>query len=125
MIESKPRRFKMDIRPIKTNEDHEQALRRIEELWNAKVNTPEGDELEVLTTLVEAYEVKHHQILPPDPIEAIKFRMEQLGMKKTDLAPILGGKNRVSEVLNRKRKLTMKMIRALNKELNIPAEALF
>ncbi len=76
----------MDIRPIKTDEDHEQALRRIEELWNVKVNTPEGDELEVLTTLVEAYEVKHHQILPPDPIEAIKFRMEQLEMKKTDLA---------------------------------------
>jgi len=114
----------MDIRPIKTDEDYEKALKRIEELWDATGNTPEGDELEILTTLVEAYEVKHYQILPPDPIEAIKFRMEQFGMKKTDLAPILGGKNRVSEVLNRKRKLTMKMIRALNKELNIPAEAL-
>jgi len=114
----------MNIKPIKTKKDYESALKRIEELWDAKKNTPKGDELDVLATLVEAYEAKKFEILPPDPIEAIKFRMEQLELKKTDLAPILGGRNRVSEILGRKRNLTIKMIKALHKNLNIPAESL-
>ena len=89
-----------------------------------KKNTPRGDELDVLATLVESYEKQHYEILPPDPIEAIKFRMEQLGLKKVDLAPYMGGQNRVTEVLKKKRKLTIKMIQALHRYLHIPAESL-
>lgn len=114
----------MNIRPIKTKKDYEAALDRIDELWDAKANTPEGDELDILATLVEAYEINNFEILPPDPVEAIKFRMEQMGLKKSDLAPILGGRNRVSEILRRKRNLTVKMIKALHDKLNIPAESL-
>ena len=114
----------MQIKPIKTEKDYEEALSQIERLWDAKPNTPRGDKLEVLATLVEAYEQKKYQMLPPDPIEAIKFRMEQLGLKNTDLAPYMGGKNRVSEVLNKKRNLTVKMMTNLHRELNIPAESL-
>ena len=114
----------MQIKPIKTEKDYEVALKLIEKLWNAETNTPEGDTLEVLTTLVEAYEEKAHKILPPDPVEAIKFRMEQLGLSKTDIAPYLGGKNRVSEILRRKRKLTVNMMKKLHKGLEIPAESL-
>jgi len=114
----------MKILPIKTKKDHEAALQRIEALWNAKKNTPEGDELDVLTTLVEVYEEKNYKILPPDPVEAIKFRMEQMGLSNSDMVPILGGKNRVSEILGRKRNLTVKMIKSLNQKLNIPAESL-
>jgi HTH-type transcriptional regulator / antitoxin HigA len=94
-----------------TERDYQKALKEIEKLWDAKPNTPKGDRLEVLVTLVEAYEQKHHRIDPPDPIEAIKFRMEQLELKPSDLADILGGRNRVSEVLNKKRKLTVEMMR--------------
>ena len=114
----------MQIKPIKTEKDYEEALSQIERLWDAKPNTPPGDKLEVLATIVEAHEQKRYQMLPPDPIEAIKFRMEQLGLKNTDLAPYMGGKNRVSEVLNKKRNLTVKMMINLHRELNIPAESL-
>ncbi len=114
----------MQIKPIKTEKDYEDALKLIEKLWDARPNTPPGDKLEVLTTLVEAYEEKVHKIMPPDPVEAIKFRMEQLGLSKTDVAPYLGGKNRVSEVLQRKRNLTVKMMKRLHSELEIPAESL-
>ena len=114
----------MQIKPIKTEKDYEDALKLIEKLWDARPNTPPGDKLEVLTTLVEAYEEKVHKILPPDPVEAIKFRMEQLGLSKTDVVPYLGGKNRVSEVLQRKRNLTVRMMKKLHSELEIPAESL-
>jgi HTH-type transcriptional regulator/antitoxin HigA len=114
----------MTIKPIKTERDHQKALKEIEKLWGAGPNTAKGDRLEVLITLVEAYEQKHHRIEPPDPIEAIKFRMEQLDLKPSDLADILGGRNRVSEVLNKKRKLTVEMMRSLRKRLAIPAESL-
>ena len=114
----------MTIKPIKTERDYRTALKEIEKLWDAKPNTPKGDRLEVLVTLVEAYEQKHYKVEPPDPVEAIKFRMEQLGLKASDLAKILGGRSRVSEILNRKRKLTVDMMRSLRKRLDIPAESL-
>ena len=114
----------MTIRPIKTERDYRRALKEIEVLWDARPNTPKGDRLDVLATLVEAYEQKHYKIEAPDPIEAIKFRMEQLGLKPADLAKILGGRSRVSEVLNKKRKLTVGMMRSLRKHLAIPAESL-
>lgn len=114
----------MNIKPIKSKKNYEDTLKRIDDLWSAKKNTTEGDELDVLTTLVEAYEENNYKIVPPDPVEAIKFRMEQMGLNNSDLIPILGGRNRVSEILNRKRKLTVKMIKSLNQELNIPAESL-
>jgi len=114
----------MTIKPIKTERDYRTALKEIEKLWDAKPNTLRGDRLEVLVTLVEAYEQRHYKVEPPDPVEAIKFRMEQLGLKSSDLAKILGGRSRVSEVLNRKRKLTVDMMRSLRKRLDIPAESL-
>jgi len=115
----------MNIRPIKNEEDYTQTLGYIENLMNAKPNTPQMDELEVLTTLVEAYEEQHYKIEAPDPIEAIKFRMEQEGLKQKDLVTIVGSKSRVSEILNRKRKLTIEMIRNLHMQLHIPIESLF
>ena len=114
----------MTIKPIKTERDYRKTLKEIEKLWDAKPNTPMGDRLDVLVTLVEAYEQKHYRMEPPDPIEAIKFRMEQLELKPSDLAKILGGRSRVSEVLNKKRKLTVEMMRSLRKHLAIPAESL-
>ena len=114
----------MTIKPIKTYRDYQKALKEIEKLWDANPNTPKGDRLDVLVTLVEAYEQKHHRIDPPDPIEAIKFRMEQLDLKPSDLAEILGGRSRASEILNKKRKLTVEMMRSLRKSLAIPAESL-
>ena len=114
----------MDIRPIKTEQDYNSALSRIEELWGARKDTSEGDELDLLVTLVESYEMKHYPIAPPDPIDAIKFRMEQMGMTKADMVQYLGSQSRVSEILNRKRGLTLRMIRSLNKGLKIPAEIL-
>ena len=123
-IESRQRRFDMTIKPIKTERDYRKALKEIENLWDAKPNTSKGDRLDVLVTLVEAYEQKHYKVDPPDPIEAIKFRMEQLDLKPSDLAKILGGRSRVSEVLNKKRKLTVEMMRSLRKHLAIPAESL-
>ena len=114
----------MTIKPIKTGRDYRKALKEIDNLWDAKPNTSMGDRLDVLVTLVQAYEQKHYKVDPPDPIEAIKFRMEQLDLKPSDLAKILGGRSRVSEVLNKKRKLTVEMMRSLRKHLAIPAESL-
>jgi HTH-type transcriptional regulator/antitoxin HigA len=114
----------MTIKPIKTGRDYRKALKEIDNLWDAKPNTSMGDRLDVLVTLAEAYEQKHYKVDPPDPIEAIKFRMEQLDLKPSDLAKILGGRSRVSEVLNKKRKLTVEMMRSLRKHLAIPAESL-
>jgi len=125
MIKLTLRSYKMNIKPIKNEEDYIQTLNYIERLMDAKPNTPQMDELEVLTTLVEAYEEQHYNIDAPDPIEAIKFRMEQEGLKQKDLVSIVGSKSRVSEILNRKRKLTIKMIRNLHKQLHIPIESLF
>ena len=114
----------MNIKPIKTENDYNESISRIEELWGAKKDTPEGDELDLLVTLVESYEMKHYPISPPDPIDAIKFRMEQMDMTKADMVKYLGSQSRVSEILNRKRKLTLKMVRSLYKGLKIPAEIL-
>ena len=116
--------MKIQITPIKTKKDYKKALEAIDKLWDAQTNTKEGDTLDVLVTLVEAYEQKHYTICPPDPIQAILFRMDQLGMKKVDLAKLLGGANRVSEILMGKRKLTLKMIKALHENLKIPYESL-
>jgi HTH-type transcriptional regulator/antitoxin HigA len=114
----------MDIKPIKTEADYEAALHEIDHLMEAERDTPEGDRLDMLTTLVEAWEEKHHQIEDPDPIEAILHRMEALGLARKDLEPMIGTRARVSEVLSRKRPLTINMIRKLNKEMRIPAEVL-
>lgn len=114
----------MNVKPIKSEEDYQATLRMIEELWDAEPNTPESDLLEILSTLVEAYENEHSPILPPNPIEAIRYRMEQLGLKKVDLAPFLGGRNRVTEILQGKRNLTVSMIRKLYEGLDIPPESL-
>lgn len=114
----------MNIKPIKTKKDYNWALKRIEELWGAKENTPAGDEFEVLFTLVEAYEEKHYPIPPPHPIEAIRFRLEQKGVDEKELIKILGGRSRKSEILSGRRKLSLAMIRELHDKLNIPAETL-
>lgn len=114
----------MTIKSIKTRKDYNSALKKIEALFDAKPNTAKGDLLDVLVTLVEAYEKKNFNIAPPDSIEAIKFRMEQLGLKQKDIAAAIGGKNRVSEILNKKRTLTAEMMRNLHKQFNIPAESL-
>ena len=114
----------MNIAPIKTTRDYDRALQRIEHLMDAKPGTKNGDELDVLTTLVEAYEAKHHVIYPPNPIEAIKFRMDQLGMTRKDLEAMLGGRGRVSEILTRKRGLSLEMIRRRLHKLQIPLESL-
>ncbi len=114
----------MTITPIRSKRDYERALRRIEELMDAKPKTKAGDELDVLTTLVEAYEAKHYAVCPPDPIEAIKFRMDQLDMTRKDLETMLGGRGRVSEILTRKRGLSLEMIRRLHRTLRIPLESL-
>ena len=114
----------MDIRPIKTEQDYNSALSRIEELWGTKKDSHEGDELDILVTLVESYELKHYPIAPPDPIDAIKFRMEQMGMTSADMVKYLGSQSRVSEILTRKRRLTLGMIKSLYKGLKIPAEIL-
>jgi HTH-type transcriptional regulator / antitoxin HigA len=114
----------MEIRPIKTEKDYNTSIRRIEVLWGAKKDTPQGDELDLLVTLVESYEMKHYPIAPPDPVDAIKFRMEQMDMKKADLVQYIGSQSRVSEILNGKRKLTLGMIKSLYKGLRIPADIL-
>jgi len=112
------------INPIKSQADYEAALEHVSDLMDAKANTPEGDELDVLTTLIEAYEAKHHPINAPNPVEAILFRMDQYGLKDKDLIPFIGQSGRVSEVLNYRRKLTLPMIRKLHIGLNIPTESL-
>ena len=114
----------MDIKPIKTEEDYENALKRLEVIFDAKKDSAEGDELEILGILIEKYEDKHYPIGLPDPIEAIKFKMEQMGYTQTDLAKVVGLKSRASEILNKKRKLTLEMIRKLHQSFNIPINVL-
>ena len=114
----------MAIHPIKTEDDYKKAMMRIEALMDALPETKEGDELDVLATLVEAYERDHFPIDSPDPVEAILFRMEQMGIDRKALEPYLGGRSRVSEVLNRKRGLSMNQVRKLHHGLNIPLENL-
>ena len=114
----------MNIKPIKTDTDYRAALKEIETLMCAELDSPEGEKLDVLVTLVEAYERKHHPLDLPDPVEAIKFEMEQKGLSVKDLEPMIGKSNRVYEVLTHKRSLTLKMIRRLHEQLGIPAESL-
>lgn len=114
----------MEIRPIRTQTDYEEALREIEQLFNAPQNTSEYDRLDILSTLVEAYEKKHFPVELPDPIEAIHYYMDTRGWSRRDLESCLGSRARVSEVLSRKRSLSLEMIRKLNQELGIPAEIL-
>ena len=114
----------MIIKPIKTKKDYLQALNRLEVIFDAKGGSQQGDELEVLGILIDQYENKHFPIGFPDPIEAIKLRMEQLGYSKADLAKVIGLKSRASEILNKKRKLSLNMIRQLHNDLNIPADVL-
>jgi HTH-type transcriptional regulator / antitoxin HigA len=114
----------MEIAPIKTQRDYRRVLKEIEGLMRAGRNTPAGDRLDVLVTLVEAWERKHYPLDLPDPIEAIKYHMEQSGLEPADLVPYIGSRNRVHEVLNRKRRLTLKMIQRLHEGLGIPAESL-
>lgn len=114
----------MDIKTLKTRADYRAALKEIEKLMGAKSNTPAGDRLDLLVTLVEAYEAKHYPLDLPDPVEAIKFHLEQKGLTPKDLEPMIGRVNRVYEILARKRPLTLKMIWRLHKDLGIPAESL-
>ncbi len=114
----------MDIKPIKTDTDYRGALATIETLMHSTSNTPEGDRLDILVTLVQAYEALHFRLGHPDPIAAIKFHMEQTGLTAKDLVPSIGRQNRVYEVLNGKRELTLPMIRNLTRNLGIPAESL-
>jgi HTH-type transcriptional regulator/antitoxin HigA len=115
----------MTIKPIKTKKDYKQALERLEKIFDAKKGSPEGDELEILGILLDNYENEQFPIGFPDPIEAIKFRMEQLGYNQADLAKLIGLKSRASEILNRKRKLSLEMIRKLHERLKIPTDVLF
>jgi len=114
----------MDIKPIKTNADYHATLKEIEALMMTAHDTPEGEKLDILVTLVETYERKHFPLDLPDPVAAIKFEMEQKGLTAKDLEPMIGKRNRVYEILNHKRSLTLKMIWRLHQELNIPAESL-
>ncbi len=114
----------MDIRLIKTEADYRKALSRLESVFDAPVGTPESDEADILGLLIDEYEKKHYPIEAPDPIEAIKIRMEEMQLKQKDLIPAIGGKSRVSEVLNRKRKLTVEMVRNLAARLNLSANLL-
>ena len=114
----------MTIRLIKSETDYQQALERLDEIFDAKIGTPESDEADILGLLIDEYEKKHYPIEAPDPIEAIKIRMEELHLKQVDIVKEFGGKSRVSEMLNRKRKLTLEMIRYLTERLNISANIL-
>ena len=118
------KQYKMNIKPIRTKKDYDQALTRLEVIFDSKKGTDKGDELEILGILIENYENEKFPIGFPDPIEAIKFRMEQLGYNQTDLANVVGLKSRASEILNRKRKLSLEMIRQIHDRLNIPTEVL-
>jgi len=114
----------MKIRPIRNQRDHAQAMRELEKLWGARPGTTAADDLEVLVTLVDAYEAKHYPIDPPDPVDAIVFRLEQQGMERSDLGEILGSRSRASEVLNRRRPLSIQMIVRLRDALGISADVL-
>src|ERR1700674_3925103 len=113
-----------EVKPIRTKRDYEAALKEVERLWGAKSGTRDGDRLDVLATLIDAYEAEHYPMDPPDPIEAIKFRMEQLGLSRKDLEPLIGTRTRVAEILNRKRSLSIGMIRRLHERLGISADVL-
>lgn len=114
----------MDIKPVRTSKDHKAALAEVERLWEAKPGTLDHDRLEVIVTLIEAYEAKHHPIPPPDPVEAILFRMDQLDLDRKDLEALIGSRARVSEVLSGRRNLSLEMVRRLHRQLGIPAEIL-
>ena len=114
----------MELKLLKSGQDYNEALKRFEEIFDAKEGTKKGDEAELLSILIEKYEAEHYPIEAPDPIEAIKFRMEQLHLKKKDLALLIGYRSRVSEILSKKRKLNLNMIRILHEKLNIPYESL-
>ena len=116
--------MRRELKPIRSEADYEAALAEVERLWGAKSGTPDGDRLDVLATLIDAYEAEHYPMDPPDPIEAIKFRMEQQGLTRKDLEPIIGTRTRVAEVLNRKRGLSIDMIRRLHERLGISADVL-
>ncbi len=113
-----------EMKPIRTEADYEAALEEVAALWGAASDTPKGDRLDVLATLIDIYEAKHHAMDPPDPVEAIKFRMEQQGMTRKDLEDVIGTRTRIAEVLNRKRSLSIGMIRRLHDQLGISAEIL-
>ncbi len=113
-----------EIKPIRSKRDYEAALKEVDRLWGAKAGTREGERLDILATLIEAYEEEHFPIDPPDPIEAIRFRMEQQGLTRRDQEGIIGTRTRIAEVLNRKRRLSIAMIRRLNQRLGIPADVL-
>jgi HTH-type transcriptional regulator/antitoxin HigA len=113
-----------EVRPIRSKRDYEAALKEIERLWGARAGTADGDRLDVLATLIDAYEAEHYPMDPPDPIEGIKFRMDQQGLTRRDLEEIIGTRTRVAEVLNRKRGLSIAMIRRLHERLGISAEVL-
>src|SRR5437868_15334809 len=113
-----------ELKPIRTKADYKAALAEVGRLWGAKSGTPKGDRLDVLATLIDAYEARHYPMDPPDPIEAIQFRMEQLGLTRKDLKPLIGKRARVAKVMNRKRSLSIDMISRLHRELSISAEVL-
>jgi len=117
-------KFKMEIKPIRNETDYKNALERLDVIFDAKRGTKEGDELEILSILIDNYESENFPIEMPDPISAINFRMDQMGLKQKDLVEMIGFKSRVSEIMNKKRKLTLGMIRKLNASLNIPTEVL-
>jgi HTH-type transcriptional regulator/antitoxin HigA len=116
--------MKDELKPIRTKADYKNALAQVERLWGAKTGTPEGDRLDILATLIDVYEGKHFPMDPPDPVEAIKFRMEQQGLTRKDLEPLIGTRTRVAEVLNRRRSLSIAMIRRLHDTLGISADVL-
>ena len=124
MIKLTQTKFKMNIKPIRNEEDYKQALERLEVIFDAKRGSDEGDELEILAMVIDHYETDQFPIGMPDPIAAINFRMEQMGLKQKDLVEMIGFKSRVSEIMNKKRKLTLEMIRKLNAQLHIPTEVL-
>lgn len=114
----------MNPKVLKNEKEHKLALKRVEALWNAAKGSKQAEELELWASLVEDYETKHHAVPAPDPIEAVKFRMDQMGLHRSDLAKYLGGRSRVSEVLSRKRPLSVTMMRSLYQNLHVPAESL-
>jgi HTH-type transcriptional regulator/antitoxin HigA len=116
--------MKSNLKPIRTEADHERAMAEVERIWGAKSGTPEGDRLDILVTLIEVYEKETYPFDPPDPIEAIQFRMEQLGLTRKDLEPFIGSRARVAEVMNRRRGLSIDMIRRLNEGLGISGDIL-
>jgi HTH-type transcriptional regulator/antitoxin HigA len=114
----------VEVKPIRSRRDHEAALKEVDRLWGARTGTRDGDRLDVLATLIDVYEAEHYPMDPPDPIEAIKFRMEQQGLTRRDLEDLIGTRTRIAEILNRKRGLSIAMIRRLHERLGISADVL-